>query len=293
MVGWSGRRSTTPTWQISAPWMRSSGIQPAALETVLRSRGRDRPKLDVYDDTLFFVVVTLAHSGTTERLRTGEIVAFVGDAFILILRHEEGDIVTRAREELARSGHPATAMDTLHALIDTLLGDLNEVSSEVEDAILSAADHLFSNAGSDEADALYRITLQSLAMGHATQPLIEPLGHLDTRAPAAGESVLAGRFQDLFDQALVLDREVSDHRELVEHLRDSNDSRISLQQNEDMRKISAWAAILAVPTAITSFYGMNVPYPGFGVAGGVFTAVALQVVLAVSLFVVFRRRKWL
>jgi magnesium transporter len=79
----------------------------------------------------------------------------------------------------------------------------------------------------------------------------------------------------------------------VEHLRSSNDSRIDLQQNADMRKISAWAAIIAVPTVITGFYGMNVPYPGFGDVSGLVVAAAPQVGLAVLLFVVFRRRGWL
>jgi magnesium transporter len=79
----------------------------------------------------------------------------------------------------------------------------------------------------------------------------------------------------------------------VEHLRSSNDSRIALRQNTDMRKISAWAAIIAVPTAVTGFYGMNVPYPGFGQVGGALAAVVVQIVLAVSLFALFRWRGWL
>jgi magnesium transporter len=104
---------------------------------------------------------------------------------------------------------------------------------------------------------------------------------------------LAHRLRDVVDRAVVLSWEIGDYSQLVEHLRDGNDSRIALRQNTDMRKISAWAAIIAVPAAITGFYGMNVPYPGFGHVGGLASAVVLQLVLAVALFVVFRRRDWL
>jgi magnesium transporter len=76
-------------------------------------------------------------------------------------------------------------------------------------------------------------------------------------------------------------------------LRNSNDSRIALQQNTDMRKIAAWAAVIAVPAAITGFYGMNVPYPGFGELAGAAAAVTLQILSAVTLFMLFRRRGWL
>ncbi len=101
------------------------------------------------------------------------------------------------------------------------------------------------------------------------------------------------RFQDILDHALVVDREVRDHTELLEHLRGSNDSRIGLQQNTDMRKIAAWAAIIAVPTAVTGFYGMNVPYPGYGQWSGVVVAVVIQLGLVAGLIGLFRRRGWL
>jgi magnesium transporter len=67
----------------------------------------------------------------------------------------------------------------------------------------------------------------------------------------------------------------------------------TVQQNEDMRRITAWVAIVAVPTAVTGFFGQNIPYPGFGTTGGVIASTIMIVVLAVVLFVFFRRRKWL
>ncbi|CAN5916021.1 hypothetical protein BH23ACT10_BH23ACT10_08160 [soil metagenome] len=131
-----------------------------------------------------------------------------------------------------------------------------------------------------------------LSLAHAVQPLIEPLRHLSTGAGGVDGEV-ARRFQDVLDHVLVVDREVRAHSELLAHLRGSNDSRIELQQNTDMRKIAAWAAVIAVPTAITGFYGMNVPYPGFAATGGLVVAVVMQISLAITVFVVLRRRDWL
>ena len=220
--------------------------------------------------------------------------AFVGDGFVVTIRQEDGDSLARARRRFQEPGLPSDSpLDVLHAVLDTVVDDWAEASRSVERSILASAERLFSSGGSDEAFPLYRTTLDLLAMAHAVQPLIEPLRHLSSGTPDAVDVESARRFRDVLDHALVLDREISDYSELVEHLRDSNDSRIGLQQNTDMRKISAWAAIIAVPTAITGFYGMNVPYPGFGEPAGVVAAGALQVLLAGLLFGVFRRRGWL
>ena len=219
---------------------------------------------------------------------------FVGEGFVVTIRQEDGDSLARARRRLEEiGGQLVSPLDVLHAVLDTVVDDWSQASRAVEGSILDSADRLFSPGGSDEAYPLYRTTLDLLAMAHAVQPLIEPLRHLSSGAPDAVDVESARRFRDVLDHALLLDREISDYSELVEHLRDTNDSRIGLQQNTDMRKISAWAAIIAVPTAITGFYGMNVPYPGFGEPAGVVVAATLQVLLAGLLFGVFRRRRWL
>lgn len=255
---------------------------------------RDRPKLDVYDGTRFFTLITLGYRGTTSPLDVGRVMVFVGDAFVVTVRQEEGDTLERTRRRLEQSDDEhLTPLDVLHAVLDTVVDDFETVSQRVEESILAAADRLFSPGDPDEAHVLYRTTLQLLAMAHAVEPLIEPLRHLSGGAPEGVDVETARRLRDVLDHAMVLHWEIADYSQLVEQLRDTNDSRIALQQNTDMRKISAWAAIIAVPTAVTSFYGMNVPYPGFGEVDGVLTAVTLQVILAVALFVVFRRRDWL
>lgn len=268
------------------------GLHRLAVDDAVTAR--DRPKLDTYDGTRFLTLLTLGYRDATAPLDIGRVMAFIGDAFVVTVRQEDGDTLDRTRRLLERSEDKhLTSLSVLHALLDTIVDDYSTVSGNVEAAILAAADRLFSPRGGDEARVLYQITLQLLAMGHAIQPLIEPLRHLSSGVPERVDIETARRFRDVLDHALVVHREIGDYAELVEHLRVSNESRIALQQNTDMRKISAWAAIIAVPTAITGFYGMNVPYPGSGGAGGVVTAVVLQVVLAVSLFVVFRRRGWL
>lgn len=267
------------------------GLHPLAVEDAVKAH--DRPKLDVYDEARFFALVSLRHRDAMAPLEVGRVMAFVGDAFIVTVRQEDGDTLDRARRRVQQQHERPTALDALQAVIATVVDDLARVSHEVEEAILAAADRLFDPYQSDEAHALYQISRQLLAMAHAVQPLIEPLRRMGNGTSVAVDVETARRFQDVLDRTLLVDREITGYSELVENLRDSNDSRIALQQNTDMRKIAAWAAVIAVPTAVTGFFGMNVPYPGFGQMAGVVIAVTVQVVVAAALFVLFRRRGWL
>lgn len=267
------------------------GLHPLAVEDAVHAH--DRPKLDVYDEARFFTLMSLRHRDAMAPLDVGRVMAFVGDKFIVTVRQEDGDTLERARRQVQQQHKRPAPVDALHAVIGTVVDDLADVSHDVEQAILTTADRLFAPQGSDEAHLLYQINRQLLAMAHAVQPLIEPLRHMSDGTSGAADVETARRFQDVLDHALLIDREISGYSDLVEHLRDSNDSRIALQQNTDMRKIAAWAAVIAVPTAITGFYGMNVPYPGFGQTSGVIIAVTVQVILATTLFMVFRRRGWL
>lgn len=267
------------------------GLHPLAVEDAVKAH--DRPKLDVYDEARFFALVSLRHRGAMAPLQVGRVMAFVGDAFIVTVRQEDGDTLDRARRRVQHQHARPTPLDALHAVIDTVVDDLEGVSHDIEEAVLAAADRLFDPYQSDEAHALYQISRQLLAMAHAVQPLIEPLRRMSNGTSVAVDVETARRFQDVLDSALLVDREVTGYSQLVENLRDSNDSRIALQQNTDMRKIAAWAAVIAVPTAVTGFFGMNVPYPGFGQVAGVVAAVAVQVVVAATLFVLFRQRGWL
>lgn len=270
------------------------GLHPLAVEDALAAR--DRPKLDRYESHRFLSAVTLADPGGGDPLALGRVMLFVGDAFVITVRQEDGDTLARARTRLARQaadGPEPGPVGVLHAVLATLVADLATVSDAIEDALLAVAERLFGPGEGDEAHALYRLTRRILALGHAVRPLVEPLRHLADPAAADLDVETSRRFADVLDAALVLDREVDDHTALLDHLRGSNDSRIGLQQNSDMRKIAAWAAVIAVPTAVTGFFGMNVPYPGFGEPSGLALALALQTVLAVALFGIFRRRDWL
>jgi magnesium transporter len=269
----------------------SLGLHPLAVEDAVR--GLDRPKLDRYDEQQFVSLHTLRHDEEVGPWRVGRVMLFLGNAFVVTVRREDGDTIERARRRLGATTASCGTFDVLHAVVDVVVDDLMAASRALENALLASADRLFGAGRSDEAQVLYELTRQLLALAHAVEPLIEPLRHLSAGAVADMDIEVRRRFQDVLDHALLVDREVRDHTELMEHLRGSNDSRIGLQQNTDMRKIAAWAAIIAVPTAVTGFYGMNVPYPGYGRGIGVVVAVVIQLGLVAGLIGLFRRRGWL
>lgn len=266
-------------------------LHPLAVDDAVSAR--DRPKLDLYEQSRFLSLITLRRHDPMSPLDVGRVMVFLGDDFIVTVSQEDGDTLARARAHALHRANRLTPLAVLHSVLDVVVDDLAHVSDDVEDSILAAADRLFGLQRSDEAPLLYHLRRQLLAMSHAVQPLIEPLRHMSGGNSGEIDVETARRFQDVLDHALVVDREISEYRELVEHLRNSNDSRIALQQNTDMRRIAAWAAIVALPAAVTGFYGMNVPYPGFGETSGVVGAVTIQVLFAASLLVLFHRRHWL
>jgi magnesium transporter len=267
------------------------GLHHLAVEDAVHAR--DRPKLDTYDDRRFLSLVTLRHQGDDWHLRVGRVMVFIGPGFVVTVRHEDGETVERARARVLANPTAPEPLDVLHAVVDVAVDELLDVAAKVEASILASGDRLFSPTPPDEAKTLYQVTRQLLELDHAVQPLLEPLRHLVEDATAEGSDEAARHFRDVHDHATVLDRDIRELTALVDHLRSSNDSRIALQQNTDMRRIASWAAVIAVPTAITGFFGMNVPYPGFEAVSGLVAAVILQITLGVTLVLIFRRKGWL
>jgi magnesium transporter len=143
-------------------------------------------------------------------------------------------------------------------------------------------------------ERIYRLKRQVINLHRATAPLSEPLGRLsDGRYPHVNDE-LRPYFRDVYDHLLRAVQTADQYRELLTSILEANLTQVSVRQNEEMRKISAWAAILAVPTLIAGVYGMNfkdMPELSWGV--GYPAAVALMVLISVSLYVYFRRIEWL
>ena len=255
-----------------------------------------RPKLEVYGNSLFLVLKTARWDDDlyVDLLRRQTLV-FVSDEFLITVRHGETDLheVRMRMEEcldLLRCGPGAS----LHAIVDRVVDDDEPVIQRLDAAIREAEGQVFSPARTNEAERIYRLKRQALALDGAIAPLVEPVAALASDRYEQIHEDLRTYFRDVYDHLARMAGHVEGFRELLTNVLTANLTQVSLGQNEDVRKMWAWAAIIAVPTLITGVYGMNfecmlelswtIGYPG---------APAPMALVCVGLYRYFHKVGWL
>ncbi|WP_181139671.1 magnesium/cobalt transporter CorA [Streptomyces sp. Ru71] len=277
-------------------------LHPLAVEDALKAH--QRPKLEVYDDSLFLVLKPVVYEPESDTVTAGEVMVFLGDAFVVTVRHGEGSplgVVRRRLEqepELLGKGPTAVAYAIADAVVDHYL----EVATELQTDLEELEAEVFSPAegGSRHtASRIYTFKRQVLEFRRATGPLAVPLSRL------AGTGAFGMSVPFVDDTARPFFRDVSDHLtrvnesvegldRLVSDILSAHLAQMSVRQNGDMRKISAWAAMAAVPTMIAGIYGMNFDHmPELHWVWSYPALIVLMVSLVLLLYVVFKRRGWM
>jgi magnesium transporter len=234
------------------------GLHALAVEDALT--GNQRAKIEQYEGSVFVVLKTLRYIDETSDIETGELMLFVGDRFVVTVRHGEGnplkDVRQRLEHEPDRLEHGPLAV--LHAVMDSVVDNYVDVDQELSIDLDDIETQVLVTDGAGDANSIYRLKREVLEFKRASMPLAETLAVYMERG--------AGR--DLHVDVRLLFRDVADHlRHVNDHI-ESYDrllsdvlaahlASVSVQQNSDMRKISAWVAIAAVPTMIAGIYGMN------------------------------------
>jgi magnesium transporter len=263
----------------------------------------ERPKLEVYDDTLFVVLKTARYVGETETVEFGEIMLFIGPQFVVGVRHKPasalGDVRKQieSRPDLLRLGPAAV----LYAILDRVVDDYQPVIDGLDEDIKEVETEVFSHEGSNPAERIYLLKREVIEFHQAAAPLTEPLDRLALGQVPGLQSDLGQYFRDIQDHLLRVVETVSGFRELLTSVLQANLTQVALRQNEvamrqnaDMRKISAWVAIVAVPTMIAGIYGMNFEYmPELTWTFGYPLALSVMAVACVALYRAFRRNGWL
>jgi magnesium transporter len=276
------------------------GLHELAVEDAVQAH--QRPKLERYDETLFMVLKTVTYvpheSPTTanEIVETGEIMAFIGRDFIVTVRHGNHSGLAHVRKELdaapdrLRAGPAAV----LHGIADHVVDRYLEVTDRIENDIDVIESRVFAPRTSISAEQIYLMKREILELRRAVMPLANPLRRLaEGYTPLVPEQVRS-YFRDVDDHLTTVSERVVGYDEQLTTLVDATLAKITLQQNTDMRKITAWAAILAVPTMIAGIEGMNfVDMPEQTWRFG-YPLISLVIVIAcVVLYRIFRRNKWL
>jgi len=257
---------------------------------------RQRPKLEVYDDTVFVVLKTARYLEAEEAVEFGDILLFLGRQFVVVVRHGEATQLTPVRRsldqrpDLLRLGPSAV----LHAIMDKVVDDYLPVLNGLGGDIDEVEADVFSNAWSNPAERIYFLKREVLEFQSATRPLIEPLSRLMRGGVPAIDPGLHEYFRDVHDHAVRVATFLDQYRDLLTSVLEANLTQVSVRQNEDMRRISAWVAIGVVPTLIAGIFGMNFNrMPGLDDVWGFPAAIAVMAVVAFGLHGLFRRSGWL
>ena len=270
---------------------REFDLHELAVEDAIKAH--QRPKLEIYGESIFLVLKTARWEDDDVLL--GEILLFVGDGFILSVRHGETalhDVRLRLEErpDLLRCG-PGAA---LHAIVDKVVDDYEPVIEQLDAAIKEVEQQVFSSGRTNLAERIYTLKRDVLEMHGAVVPLVGPVQELAGVPRGHINEEIRPYFRDVHDHLLRVVGQVQEFRELLMSVLTANLTQTTVRQNEDVRKISAWAAIVAVPTMIAGIYGMNFEYmPELEWRLGYPLVLAVIGVACVTLYRLFRRAGWL
>ena len=276
------------------------GLHELAVEDVVQAH--QRPKLERYGDTLFMVLKTVRYvehespTTTNEIVETGEIMAFLGKDFIVTVRHGQHSELKDLRADLEAEPERLAAGPSavLYAIADHVVDLYVEVTQAFQTDIDVLESLVFAPRSQIGAEQMYLAKREIIELRHAVTPLAGPLRKLaEGYTPVVPEQVRS-YFRDVEDHLAAVTEQVGDFDELLTTLVNATLAKVSLQQNNDMRKITAWAAIIAIPTMVVGVYGMNFDFvPELHWHYGYPIVIAVVLVAGLSLYRTFKRNKWL
>jgi len=269
-------------------------LHPLAVEDALNAH--QRPKLERYDDGLFLVLKTLWYVDADDAVETGEINVFVGRNYVVSVRHGEGGELHSARlgleERSAVLGHGPSAV--VYAICDHVVDAYEAVALALEEDVDEVEASVFSPDRTQDSQRIYVLKRELAEMRRAVTPLREPMKRFATGTAAFVSQEASPFFRDVADHVIRVSDAIENLDSLLSTAFDAHLARISLQQNEDMRKISAWVAIAAVGTLVAGVYGMNFHnIPELSWHYGYFYALGLMLIASVALYRLFKKSGWL
>jgi len=270
------------------------GLHDLAVEDAVHAH--QRPKLDVYDDHLFVVLKTVRYVDATEVVETGELMVFVGRDFVVTVRHGIAAELTPVRKQLeARPGQMALGPSAvLWAVMDAVVDGYSPALDGLEDDVDEVEDQVFSEGRSSPTRRIYTLKREVMEFSRAVHPLVDVMERLARGDVSLQATATVALFRDVQDHVLRADERVIGMDGLLSSILDANVAQVTLQQNEDMRKITAYVAILAVCTLIAGVYGMNFEnMPELRWDLGYPFALALMGGVSTYMYRAFRRNRWL
>ncbi|MGY4644527.1 magnesium and cobalt transport protein CorA [Cellulomonas sp. URHB0016] len=282
----------------------AAGFALPALAIDDAVRAHQRPKLERYGDVTFVVIKPVRYVDHVEVVEVGEIAVFLGERFVIVVRH--GDSTVPARTRAGLEAEPEVLVHgpaaVLHRMLDLTVDDYLEVTVAVDTDIDEIEDQVFGDEpGRDHAERIYKLKREVMMFRRAVVPLVGPLARLVNDDIPWVHPVMRPHFRDVEDHALRAAEHIEGQDALLTTVMQADiaqvsvaQTRVGVRQNEDMRRISAWAAIGLVPTAVAGVYGMNVDHlPVAHTAYGFWVVLGAISLMCAGLWRAFRHNGWL
>jgi magnesium transporter len=271
------------------------GLHPLAIEDA--TQPHERPKLDRYQDHYFLTAYAVGLDAATGMLSTSELAAFVTPRALITVRKDArldiDGVVARWDGSADLAGHGVGFL--LWGLLDFVVDGHFTTVQHLDEAIEGLEDLLFDERpkSAEVQRRSFELRKSLVVLRRLVLPMREVVNSLLRRDLGLVDQAMAPYFQDVYDHVLRATEWTESLRDLVSTILETNITIQGNRLNATTKKVTGWAAIIAVPTAVTGYYGMNVPYPGFGQHSGVITSTVLLVGLSTGLYVLFRRLDWL
>ncbi|MFR9674319.1 magnesium and cobalt transport protein CorA [Streptomyces sp. TR06-5] len=252
------------------------GLHPLAVEDAVHAH--QRPKLERYDDSLFTVFKTIHYvehaelTASSQVVETGEVMCFTGQDYIITVRHGGQGSLRALRHRMQEDPELLAKgpSSVLHAIADQTVDGYLAVADAVQDDIDEVEIAVFSETTAHssgtgrsrggDAGRIYQLKREVLEFKRAVSPLLRPMQQLGERPMRLVDPEVQKYFRDVADHVARVNEQVLGFDDLLNSILQANLAQATVAQNEDMRKITSWAAIFAVPTMIAGIYGMNFEY---------------------------------
>jgi magnesium transporter len=270
------------------------GLHELAIEDA--QQAHQRPKIEDYDQDVFIVLRTAHYHEDREEVHFGEISMFAGPGYVISVRHGPGSELATARQRLEARPDllKLGAASAIWAVLDKVVDDYIPVADAIEADIEEVEKDVFDDDVPAPTARIYNLKREVIEFHRAVWPLLAPLGTLEQGGYERIPDDLVSYFRDVADHARRVDEQVSGQRELLTSVLQANLSLVSVNQNEVVKRISAIAGVIAVPTFIASVYGMNFDHmPELHWRFGYPAAILLMAACVAALVGFFRRIDWL
>jgi magnesium transporter len=271
------------------------GLHDLAVEDAYNAH--QRPKLELYEDSLFVVLRTAHLAAEPRHLEFGETHVFLGRNYLVTVRHGSLRSHIGVRQRCESTPHLLAKGPgyVLYALMDFVVDQYLPIVQQIEEEVDDLEDVIFGETANGNATArVYQLKRDLLALRRAIAPLVEVCNRLMRfELPHIPEDTRV-YFRDVYDHIVRLNEAIDAQRELLTTALEAHLSIMSHAQNEHMKRITAWAAMIAVPTMIAGIYGMNFRnMPELGWSYGYYASIGVMGAACVGLYVGFKRSGWL